>query len=201
MINRSLFVGLTAGSLAVLSLVACTPHEADGPLAAAPVSVAEQDIIDFRLDMTTAAREATLLASRARAGDNLSELSVGWFVYGVLTELSAVDQTLNDHFGRDVLSYLKHRFRQNAEANVDAVDHLDGDVKRVASVRSAAHWALDSLCHIPNGRDPEAIQADQRDKLATALDSLAASLEVVAVTDFSASSIPALGRPTLDKAQ
>jgi len=186
--NRSLFVHMTARCFAALSLVACTPQDGSGVVSAAPVAVTDQDLIDFRQDMATNSREARVLATRAREGENLSELSVGWYVYGVLTELSSVDPVLDEHFGSDVLFYLKHQFRLNAAANVEAIDHLDGDAKRMAAIRSAAHWALESLCHIPTGREPEAMQASQREMLAAALDSLAAALDAAAVTDFSASS-------------
>jgi len=162
------------------SLAACeapavagmAPHQ-EGPVAWAA---------DFREGLLADAAEADTLSAKTRAGHNLSEMTVGWFVHDVLTTLSSVDDGLESHFGGNIMGFLRDRMSAQPEAEVQAVAAMAAGGGQTAPLRRAAEWALESLRHIPDVNDPAEAQARDRAALASALDSLSAVLKETATS-------------------
>jgi hypothetical protein len=150
-----------------LALGACTTAMPPGP---------EQDratLDEFRHEMTAFARKTGDYREQARHGSNPSEMTLGWFIYDLLTVLSSQDDALYQHFnpqGRDLQSYLRTVFRNHQAEEVDAIEALsriDHPTRRLA-----ARYGLEVLRHIPDPAEPKETQAADRRDLADALDIL-----------------------------
>jgi hypothetical protein len=158
------------------ALLACTspPRPQSTPLSA-------EDRAEFGRQMTVDAAKAKDYLQQTQKGRNLSEFTLGWFVYGVLTEVSAQDTRLYDHFaanGGDVQQYLKKTFNNQPEREISAVGAMtkQGDPLPPLIARNA----LEALRHIPNSREAEEIQTRDRNDLARALTGLESCLRQAA---------------------
>ena len=132
---------------------------------------------DFRDGLLADAVEADSLSAKTRSGHNLSEMTVGWFVHGVLSTLSSVDDGLEAHFGGNIMAFLRSRMSAQPETEVQAVAAMAESGGQTAPLRRAAEWALESLRHIPDKHDPPERQAQDRADLASALDRLSTILK------------------------
>lgn len=133
---------------------------------------------DLRTDILANADEALTLASATQHGQNISTFTAGWFVEGVLTQLSSQDPALATHFGGDVISYLKGPFSQAPEQEIAYLDKIIGQGNEPrAGARQAARWALEALRAIPDSDDPPDLQQKDRQNFTTALQSLATALK------------------------
>jgi hypothetical protein len=166
--------------IVISTLSCCVAQTTDLSIPANHASATDDLDAEFRQSVLTDSTEATALATRSRSGVNLSNLTVGWYAYGVLTQLASFDQGLNEHFGGDVMTYLKVQFPTDSSARVDEIEHLAGCTGWAVPIRPAAHWTLELLRHIPDSRDPLDVQALNRGKLAATFDSLATALQEVA---------------------
>ncbi|MGE5504463.1 MAG: hypothetical protein ACM31L_08580 [Actinomycetota bacterium] len=121
-------------------------------------------------ELATLARKAAVLAERARSGENLSQVTVGWYVADLLAELADRDADLARQLrpdGRLVVDYLVTRFQSRPKDEIRAVETLAAAGNR--PLRLAARYALEALRHIPDDDDPPPSQAEDRDDLAAAL--------------------------------
>lgn len=133
---------------------------------------------EFRDEMATDARKAGDYLRETRQGVNLSEMTLGWFVYDILSELSSQDDALYHRFyrdGRDLQNYLRTTFRDHHDEEVEAI----ADMARAGreTPRMAARSALEVLCHIPDPDEPKEVQTNDRAELAGALATLQTFLQ------------------------
>lgn len=100
-------------------------------------------------------------------------MTLGWFIYDVLTELSSQDVGLYDYFNKDhdgIQGYLKVTFRDHPIEEISAIDSM---AKRGhPTLRLSARYALEALRHIPDSSEPSEIQERDRRELAGALATL-----------------------------
>ncbi|HIJ63132.1 MAG TPA: hypothetical protein HPQ04_10620 [Rhodospirillaceae bacterium] len=167
-----------AGALAACAAtgkpaVAGMPTHQDEPAAWDP---------EVRDDLLTEAAEASRLAAKARSGINPSEMTVGWFVSGVLNALAGVDEGLETYFGGNVMGFLRNRMAAQPAVEVQAVSAMAAGGGPAAPVRRAAGWALESLRHIPDAGEPPEVQLRDRNDLASALESLSSALKDAAIS-------------------
>lgn len=162
---------LTACTAGGNPAVAGMPTHQDGPVAWDP---------DLRDDLLTDAAEAERLAAKTRGGRNLSEMTVGWYVHGVLSTLCSVDDGLEAYFGGNIMGFLRGRMSTQPEVEVKTIAAMADSGGQTAPLRRAAEWALESLRHIPDKNDPREVQARDRADLAAALDRLNAALREAA---------------------
>jgi hypothetical protein len=163
-------LALTLGLSLLHGLIACAarpPSEAE---------IADAEIrAEFRDDLDSDMQRVQSLLDRTREGKNLSELTLGWFVLGLLSQLSGQDKELFQRFhpgDSSIESYLRNRFRTHPD---DEIAPLLADTPQPA-VRRAAGYALQALTVIPDAKDSPAQQAECRSALAASLESLHASL-------------------------
>jgi hypothetical protein len=133
---------------------------------------------EFRQDMMDDALTAEKLLNQTRRGVDLSQMTLGWFVYDLLSELSSQDQVLYDHFYQSsggVEGYLRTTFQNNPVQEIDRVSDLakTGYPTR----RLAARYALEVLRHVPDSSDPAATREADRRELASALATLGTLLQ------------------------
>jgi hypothetical protein len=144
---------------AVLALLMCC---------AAPAAASE-DAAAFRRD----AAKASEYLHETRNGENLSSVTLGWYVVGVLADLGKRDAEVSARVhqgGRFIESYLINVFRHHPEQEVAAFDAMAARGGR--NVRLAARQALEVLRHIPDSDHSPQKQARDRELLAQALESL-----------------------------
>lgn len=113
---------------------------------------------------------------QTEAGRNVSQFSLGWFIDTLLIDIASRDEELSRHFHRDGLmmsSYLQTTFQSHPEQEIATLDKMAQERNR--TLRLVARHALAALTHIPNGRDPQAVQAADRHLL---LDELIALREM-----------------------
>jgi len=128
------------------------------------------ELAEFRAQMIVFAHKAGEYLEVTRRNKNLSELTVGWFVFDVLTVLSSEDDVLYAYFNshdRDLQTYLETEFRFHSETEMIVMERLAlrGNPTRCL----AAKFALEALRHVPHSADPAAIQLVDRRALAAAL--------------------------------
>jgi hypothetical protein len=147
--------------------------------ASKPLSDAtREEINDFRQSMQDSAKQANDYLNKTRAGTNISEFTIGWFVYDVLIELSSRDEVLYKHFNnnnKDLQDYLKSNFRDHPLEEITAIENLARQDQ--PTLRLSARYALEALRHIPNPAEAEEIQTRDRRELASALATLQNLLE------------------------
>jgi hypothetical protein len=162
---------LKRGAVAILIVIlgACGASQ----MATPPGGNEYQD--DFRQSMLDAARHVGDYMRQTADGKNLSELTLGWFVYDVLTEIASQDDDLNSYFNEDVQSYLKTKFHNDPAGEVARIDDLAKQGRHAS--RMAARYALEALRHIPNGGESTEVQARDRRDLLAALTMLREFLE------------------------
>lgn len=171
----------------LLMVVACTsPHPA-----AAPIS--EEEAQDFKQTMATDSQTAGEYLRKTQNGKNITEFSLGWFVYNVLTELSSMDDGLDKQFNHDVQSYLKTTFHDNPDSEIAKIDAMAKEGH--TPIRLAARSALECLTHIPDSNEPPETQAEDRRQLAAALASLKEHLEQSAREGVGSPSVSAAPNP------
>lgn len=137
-----------------------------------PPAATEDRVIleEFRHEMVIDADKAGDFLERTRQGTNLSEMTLGWYVYDLLSELSSQDDVLYHHFyddDRDLQDYLKTVFRDQHASEIAVIEESakTGHPLR----RLSARYALEVLCHIPNPGEPAEVQARDRRELAATL--------------------------------
>ncbi|WP_146002885.1 hypothetical protein [Telmatospirillum siberiense] len=132
-----------------------------------------EEMENFRAEMAHDAVKAGDYLKKTQGGTNISEMTLGWFIYDVLTELSSQDVELYDYFNKDnasVEGYLKTRFKTHPVEEIAAIDSL---AKRGhPTLRLSARYALEALRHIPDSGEPSDIQERDRRELAAALSTL-----------------------------
>lgn len=171
---RSLRAALTLilGLSLLHGLIACAaraPSEAD---------IADAEIrAEFRDNLDSDIRRVQSLLDQTREGKNLSELTLGWFVLGLLSQLSGQDKELFQRFHPDdssIESYLRTRFRTHPDDEIAPLLASRGAPQ--PAVHLAAGYALQALTVIPDAKGTEAQQAECRTALAASLAALHASL-------------------------
>jgi hypothetical protein len=129
-----------------------------------------EELEDFRQTMQDDAEKIGEYIAKLQSGKNISELTIGWFVYDVLTELASQDDKLYYYFNNkdhDLQLYLKIQFHDHPLAEIAALDTLARQGH--PTLRLAARSALESLRHIPNSEESADIQSRDRRALAGAL--------------------------------
>lgn len=164
---ETLKYGVTA--ILMMILGACG---ASSPLATSGADGYQEE---FRQSMLDAAQHTGDYMRQTANGKNLSELTLGWFVYDVLTEIASQDDDLNAYFNADVQSYLKTKFHNDPAGEVARI----GDLAKQGhtTLRMAARYALETLRHIPDAGEPTTVQARDRRELLAALAMLRDFLE------------------------
>jgi len=156
-------LGATAlpGLALLLAVVAATGHaesrddEIDGDTITAQVAATER------------------LLDRARHGEAISQMRLGWFVVDLLADLSARDADLSAFVHRDghfIETYLTDIFQYHSVEEVAAVEAMAA--KDRTTPRLAARWGLEALRHIPDSDDPPVEREKDRQALIAALTTL-----------------------------
>jgi len=143
-----------------------------------PVFESAEEAEDFRQTLLANSRAVEQMLQKTEAGENVSNFSLGWLVYNILTLVSGRDEELYRRFdggGRDVQIYLKTQFRTQPEQEIAALDALLAEEE--TALRLTARSALDALRHIPDPKDPPEAQKRDRAELAEALRLLQDSLQ------------------------
>jgi hypothetical protein len=133
---------------------------------------------EFRQNMSDYASTTARMLEQTRHGTNLSQMTLGWFAYDLLSVLSSQDDALNQHFnadGSDLQSYMKTAFQDNPATEIARLEALTRNEH--ASRRQAARYALEILRHVPNSGASADAQAAERRDLAAALASLQEMLQ------------------------
>ncbi|HEY1723453.1 MAG TPA: hypothetical protein VGG27_19575 [Magnetospirillaceae bacterium] len=142
----------------------------------------DEDTAEFRDTLKTDTQTINGMIADTKAGKNVSEFRIGMFSMGLLNTLSDRDPGLGGYFhkdGRMMQSYLTDVFQYH---DAEEMDHVTAMAKEPASskakpeVRMAARDMLESLRHIPEGKDPPEKQAAARAALIDALTALNADL-------------------------
>ena len=153
---------LAALALAALTLAAC----AAPPPAASLRFEAEDDRAEFMDDLQSDIARLDALLEKTRAGINLSDFSLGWFVLTLLSQLGGHDPGLYArlHPGdQSVEGYLRTRFSAAPETEIAAI--RASAEAGPASLRLAAAQALEVLTGIPDPDSPPDAQAASRARL------------------------------------
>ncbi len=140
-----------------------------------------EDAEDFRQSLLTDARTIDKFTGETRAGENVSEFSLGWLVYTILVSASSTDERLYHFFnadGRDTQLYLRTTFHDHPVQQIAALDALIAE--HPSPLRYAARYALESLRHIPESDEPPNAQQRDRGELADNLARLSANLKQAA---------------------
>lgn len=141
-----------------------------------PRPVAEmsaEEIENFRSVMSHDAGKVVDLIRKTQNGNNVSEMTIGWFIYDILTEISSVDVELYNYFNKDnmgIQGYMKNRFRDHPVEEIAAIEALAKQGQ--PTIRLTARYALEALRHIPDSSEPLDIQARDRRELAATLATL-----------------------------
>lgn len=169
--NTALKCGL---ALFMLTLASCqSAPPLDG--------LADPEVIaDFRQNLEYDLQKVATSRDRTRQGKNLSEFSMGWLAYKILTEVASQDGELYAYLNqdkRDITTYMDKVFRYHPAEEVAALDRLANQDTEHRTVRLIARNALEALRHIPNGDEEVAIQQRDRDVLSTTLETLHHNLD------------------------
>ncbi len=129
-----------------------------------------EELEDFRQVMQDNTNKLEEYLIKTKKGKNISELTLGWFAYDILTELSSQDDVLYDYFNKDngnIQVYLKTRFKDQP---LDEIAKLEGLAAQGHPTRRlAARYALETLRHIPDSSEAAGIQERDRGDLASAM--------------------------------
>jgi len=158
--------------LLVLFVAACS-------LAPRPTAdQSREEIEDFQHIMRDDANQVGKYIAKTQDGKNISEFTLGWFIYDVLTELSSQDDALYKYFNNgdiNLQTYLKTRFHDHPVSEIAALDALAKQGH--PTLRLSARYALETLRHIPDSDEPDETQIRDRHELAGALATLQDLLE------------------------
>lgn len=172
MMRRSFSVGLRLLVLATLATVSgCgSPNH--------PIVLENQeDAQDFRDFLKSYLSSIDDMRRRTQKGENVSEFSSGMLAFNILTTLSSADEDLRAYItadGQDVRDYLKTRFQDHPEKEIEAMDRMSG--RGSWALRSSARYTLEMLTHIPDSSETAYEQQKTREELAETLDRLNATL-------------------------
>lgn len=171
----------------VLAVIACatvafaaadgifTPRIRHAEAAAAEIAAETRD---FQNTLRENASTAQKYIQSLEQGRDLSQMTVGWYVYNVVSLLASRDDELSDYIaahGGDLRHYLETTFRKHSADEIAAIRALPG--KETPALHAAAADALEALRHIPDPLDAPATRARDRRDLAQALTQLKGSLE------------------------
>lgn len=137
-----------------------------------------EEMEDFQQIMRDDANQVRKYISKTQDGKNISELTLGWFIYDILTELSSQDDALYKYFNNDntdLQTYLKTCFHDHPLSEIAALDALAKQGH--PTLRLSARYALETLRHVPDSDEPEETQIRDRRELAGALATLQDLLE------------------------
>jgi hypothetical protein len=132
---------------------------------------------EFRAEVADESKAVKGMIDETKAGKNLSDFRVGMFMMSLLNNLSDRDDTLGAYFhkdGRLMEDYLRNTFQYHSEDEVAHVAAMAKDGN--PAIRESARYALESLRHIPDEKDPPESQVKDRAALAESLTALEASL-------------------------
>jgi hypothetical protein len=165
MIRRPLIVGVRLLAMVSLApLAACMPSSH-------PITLENrEDAEDFHQTLESYINTLDTLIQKTRKGDNISDFSMGMLTYSILTTLSAADGDLRSYItsgGQDVQGYLKTRFQDQPQQEVEALDRMNA--KNPSPLLAGARDMLEALSHVPDSGDPPDTQKQSRDQLADAL--------------------------------
>jgi len=132
---------------------------------------------EFRADIAVDIDRVESLLARTQAGSNLSDLTLGWFVLGLLSQLSSRDLDLYHRIHPDdvgVETYLRGRFSAHPDEEIAPL--LAARPGNGQSLHLAAGYALQALTAIPDPAGSPAEQAECRATLARHLTALRTAL-------------------------
>jgi len=173
MVRRSVSVGLRLFLLATLTTLSACNGASHHPI----VLENQEDAEDFHNFLVSYLKSVDDMLHQVRKGDTISDFSAGMLAYNILTTLSSADGELHAHItegGQDVQAYLRTRFQDDPEKEISAIAEINH--KEASPLRSSARYTLEMLTYVPNTSDPLALQQQNRDQLATALEKLKSSL-------------------------
>lgn len=151
--------------VALATVAACAPSNH-------PVRLENrEDAEDFHHTLESYISTIDTLIEKTRKGQNISDFSMGMLTYSVLTTLSSADKGLRAYItsgGQDVQGYLKTRFQNQPQREVDALDRMSADDS--SPLLSSARYMLEALAHVPDAGDPPDAQQQSRDQMADALE-------------------------------
>jgi hypothetical protein len=136
-------------------------------------AASREELEDFQKSMFDCADKAGEYLSQTQNGKNISELTLGWYIYDILVEIASQDDILYNYFSKknqDIQSYLKTRFRDQPVEEIAALETLAK--KGHPTLRLIARYGLETLRHIPNSDEPMEIQIRDRRELAGSLATL-----------------------------
>jgi hypothetical protein len=146
-----------------------------------PTTQTPEEIAGFHQLLLDHARMLDKYILQSQHGSNVSEFSMGWIVYDILLMVNAQDDDLYDYFNSEhinVETYLKTVFRDHPDQQIAGLDAMID--ASPSTLRRIARQALDTLRHIPNGKEPPEIQARDRTALLQALVLLKQDMEQAA---------------------
>lgn len=166
MIFRPLAVGARLlAMIALATVAACTPSSH-------PITLQNrEDAEDFHQQLETYINTIDGLVAKARGGQDISDFSMGMLTYSVLTTLSSANRPLRTYItsgGQDVQGYLKTRFQDQPQREVEALDKMSAEDSSPSL--SSARYMLEALSHVPAANDPPDAQQRSRDQMADALE-------------------------------
>jgi hypothetical protein len=138
----------------------------------------QEALTEFRGNLIASSQKANDYLQKTLQGKNVSELTLGWFIYGILSDVEAQDQELYDFFNRDNLDlrrYLETTFHNQPTVEIAAIDVMNN--REPSTLRLIARDALEALRHIPDSSEAAAIQERDRHDLAEALRGLKSALD------------------------
>ena len=167
--SNAILLARAAVTVAALGLMASCGVAPPHPDA----QITRQELVEFRQTMVDYAGKADEYLNKIRQGKNVSDFTLGWFVYNILTEVSSIDDDLYIYLNRDdhdILHYLKTTFRDNPAGEIATLDAMAK--QKNPTLRLIARFGLKSLRHIPDDDEPPDVQARDRRDLAAALAAL-----------------------------
>jgi hypothetical protein len=151
--------------IALATVAACTPSSH-------PITLENrEDAEDFHQTLESYINTIDGLIEKTRKGDNISDFSMGMLTYSILTTLSSADGTLRSYItsgGQDVQGYLKTRFQDQPQQEVDALGKLSAG--NSSPSLSSARYMLEALSHVPDAGDAPDAQQRSRDRMADSLE-------------------------------
>lgn len=142
----------------------------------------DEETADFQDTVASGVKTVDGIIADTKAGKNVSEFRLGMFQMSLLNTLGEHDPGLGTYFhkdGRTMQSYLTDVFQYHDAdeiTHVTAMAQAPADAKTKPATRMAARDALESLRHIPEGKDPPEAQAKSRAALVEALTALKGDL-------------------------
>ncbi len=168
--TTSLRFGRGALLVVLLGSFACAAQDNE----ARTQSEAKADLQDFQQTLRSDQKTADNYIQSLETGHDISEMSIGWYIYNLLTVLASQDQELQTYFdsrGGGIKEYLKTTFQSRPTEEIDALRKLAKQQQHPA-LRQTASYALETLRHIPDSSEGADIQERDRREMARSLVSL-----------------------------